>query len=98
MPKVEVGEKIPGTYCPLCGEMGLRLMVFSKVTWAVCPMIDGEPVVRKLGDAHTAFKINPTRLEKPEEQDSVAELGSPTARAGIETQNEKENDEGVTHE
>jgi len=58
MPDVKVGEKIPGTYCPLCVEIGLRKMVFSNVTWAVCPFnTDGEPSVTRLKDAHTAYTL-----------------------------------------
>ena len=55
---VNVGEKLPGTYCPVCGEMGLRKMIFDNVVWAVCPMIDGKPAVKELKDAHTAYKIS----------------------------------------
>ena len=67
MPDVKIGEKLPGTYCPLCGEMGLRKMVFSGVTWAVCPMVDGEPIVKKLQDAHTAYKLDVTVAPEPGE-------------------------------
>ena len=56
--KIDVGEKLPGTYCSICGEMGLRKMIFDNVIWAVCPMIDGEPAVKKLKDAHTGYVIS----------------------------------------
>ena len=66
MPEINVGDKIPGTYCPLCGEMGLRKMIFKGTTWAVCPMLNGEPVVKKLKDAHTAYVISTKEVEEPE--------------------------------
>ncbi|KKL61868.1 hypothetical protein LCGC14_2191030 [marine sediment metagenome] len=86
MPEIKAGEKIPGTYCPLCGEIGLRRMNFKGIAWAVCPMNEGAPVVSKLKDAHTAYIVDPARLQAPEldDQDSVAELGSPTAAAEAE--------------
>jgi hypothetical protein len=58
MPEINLNEKIPGTYCPLCGERGLRKLVASGVTWAVCPMIDGKPEVKKLEQAHTAYVLD----------------------------------------
>ena len=54
----EIGDKLPGTYCPLCAEV-LRKMVFDGSVWAVCPMVDGEPVVTKLEQAHTGYVIAP---------------------------------------
>ena len=55
---IEDGGKLPGTYCPLCGEMGLRKMIFDGAVWAVCPMESGEAVVTKLKDAHTAYVLS----------------------------------------
>jgi hypothetical protein len=38
--------------------MGLRKMILNNVVWAICPMIDGEPVVRDPKDAHTGYVIS----------------------------------------
>lgn len=56
--KIDVGEKLPGTYCPVCGEDGLRKMIFDNTEWAVCPIIEGESAVKKLKDAHTGYMIS----------------------------------------
>ena len=65
MPETKEGEKIPGTYCPLCGEMGLRMMIFDGVAWAVCPMIDGKPLVKELKDAHTGYVLGGQQAKPP---------------------------------
>jgi hypothetical protein len=75
--KVKAGEKLPGTYCPVCGEVGLRKMTFGGVAWAVCPMDSGmNATVKKLKDAHTGYKLvddvpepapEPTPEPEPEE-------------------------------
>lgn len=71
--KIDVGEKLPGTYCPICGEIGLRKMVFDNVVWAVCPMIAGEPIVKKLKDAHTGYIISAkTSKTKPKPKPETA--------------------------
>ena len=90
MPEIRVGEKIPGTYCPLCGEIGLRKMQFDGVTWAVCPMVDGEPVVKKLKDAHTAYIIDTKK--------TTGESKEPTPVVETEEAPEENNsEEGVSH-
>ncbi|MHA2135273.1 MAG: hypothetical protein ACW99J_15540 [Candidatus Thorarchaeota archaeon] len=94
MPEINVGDKIPGTYCPLCGEIGLQLMKFNRTTWAVCPMVDGEPVVKKLKDAHTAYVIDTGKYETEPEEIVEEDLGSlPEAEIELEDDNE----EGVNH-
>ena len=56
---IKVGEKLPGTYCPVCGEVGLRKMKFGSVVWAMCPM-DSEmnATVTKLKDTHTGYRLD----------------------------------------
>lgn len=58
--RIKTGEKLPGTYCPVCGEVGLRKMKFSGVEWAMCPM-DSEmnATVTKLADTHTGYRLDP---------------------------------------
>ena len=57
---IKEGEKLPGTYCPVCGEIGLRKMIFEKIEWAICPM-DSEmnATVTKVKDAHTGYQLEP---------------------------------------
>ena len=87
----KLGDKIPGTYCPLCGEIGLRELVVNGVTWAVCPMIDGEPQVKKLKDAHTAYVTSTAKAKpKPKPRDPEPNIGS--------AEEIKNNEEGVNHE
>jgi hypothetical protein len=65
--KIKVGEKLPGTYCPVCQEIGLRKMVFNRVEWAICPMDSaGNPTVKKLKDAHTGWKLQADDAEPVE--------------------------------
>jgi hypothetical protein len=66
---VAIGDKLPGHNCQLCGEIGLRKMVFGKKIWAVCPMVDGEPVVTKLAQAHTAYIIGDVVASSEQEED-----------------------------
>ncbi len=63
--KVKAGEKLPGTYCPVCGEVGLRKMTFNGVAWAMCPM-DSEmnATINKLEDTHTGYRLGPA-VSKP---------------------------------
>ena len=58
MPEIRLDEKLPGTYCPLCGEIGLRRAIVKGIHWAVCPMQDGEPTVKKVAKAHTAYMLS----------------------------------------
>jgi len=51
--KIKDGEKIPGTYCPLCGEIGLRKLTKGKTVWAWCPMN-----ATGLDDCHTGYEID----------------------------------------
>ncbi len=52
--KVKTGEKLPGSYCPLCGG-GLTKRTFNNAVWAVCPADS-----KTLKDAHTAYVISTT--------------------------------------
>ena len=82
--KIKIGEKLPGTYCPLCGEMGLRKMIFDNVVWAICPMIDGKPVVKKLKDAHTGYVISTSTVP-----------AKPAVKAVLKVELDEEKEEGV---
>lgn len=73
----EIGEKLPGTYCPLCGEVGLRKMVFDGAVWAVCPMVDGKPVVTKLEQAHTGYVL--ASADAPAKAPVTPAVEAPTA-------------------
>jgi hypothetical protein len=56
-------EKIDGTYCPLCGMIGLLRDERGGQVWAYCPGIDGEAT---LDTAHTAYVVGlaePTKGE-----------------------------------
>ena len=61
--KINVGEKLPGTYCPVCGEVGLRKVKDGGDEWAMCPMDAEMNATVELKDAHTGFKLDPR--EKP---------------------------------
>ena len=50
--KIKMGDKLPGTYCPLCGS-GLTKREFDGAIWAVCPADS-----KTLKDAHTAYVIS----------------------------------------
>lgn len=50
-------KKIIGTYCPLCGEMGLQLAIEGDELWAFCPV-----GAKGRKDAHTAFLVSPERV------------------------------------
>ena len=64
--KIKVGEKLPGTYCPVCGEVGLRKVKDGGDEWAMCPMNSEMEATVKLKDAHTGYKLDPTAsAEKP---------------------------------
>ena len=43
--------KMPGTYCPLCGNMGLIAVKVRGKVWVYCPM--GATGIK---DAHTAYE------------------------------------------
>ncbi len=61
--------KLAGSYCPLCGEIGLQTKKQGGKLWAYCPNGDG---VAGPKDAHTAYVIDdggsPPSQPKPEEQ------------------------------
>ena len=64
--KIKEGEKLPGTYCPVCGEVGLRKVKESGAEWAMCPMNSEMKATVKLKDAHTGYKLERTSApEKP---------------------------------
>ena len=50
--KTKMGEKLLGSYCPLCGS-GLTKREFDGAVWAVCPADS-----KTLKDAHTAYVIS----------------------------------------
>ena len=49
--------KIPGTYCPLCGDIGLFAAVRGEEVWAYCAQGATGPE-----DAHTAYVYPMDRL------------------------------------
>ena len=49
--------KIPGTYCPLCGDIGLFAAVLGEEVWAYCAQGATGPE-----DAHTAYIYPKDRL------------------------------------
>jgi len=49
--------KIPGTYCPLCGDIGLFAVVWDDEVWAYCAQ-----GATGLEDAHTAYVYPKDRL------------------------------------
>jgi hypothetical protein len=66
-----MAEKVPGTYCPLCGEIGLVRATYRNRTWIYCPWeIPGEKEVSNPADAHTGWQIDeeiPVAVEEDEE-------------------------------
>jgi hypothetical protein len=53
-------EKIDGTYCPLCGEIGLARGKHKGAEWAYCPKNATGPA-----DAHTAYILRVLEVAKP---------------------------------
>jgi hypothetical protein len=92
MPEYTIGEKIPGTYCPLCGEIGLVAMEHGGAIWAICPMIDGEPKVKAVKDAHTGYIVQtkaPAKATKAEaEKSSKNQKPSPEGDSTTDEENE----------
>ena len=70
--KIKVGEKLPGTYCPVCGEVGLRKVKESGEEWAMCPMNSEMEATAKLKDAHTGYKLDPAAVAKAPAPKAVA--------------------------
>ena len=95
MPEIKLGEKVPGSYCPLCGEIGLRELLVNGVTWAICPMVDGEAVCTDVKKSHTAYDII-TGKSAGKSARKTAPVHTPKADIQ-EVPEETENEEGVNH-
>jgi len=53
--RLDDGEEIPGTYCPLCGNIGLLKATVGDDIWAFCPFDAGNPDITDPKKAHTGY-------------------------------------------
>lgn len=59
-------ERIDGTYCPLCGEVGLAKAKYQNAEWAYCPVNSTGPK-----DAHTAYVIRTLEAKAKKEREDL---------------------------
>ncbi|MHA2062941.1 MAG: hypothetical protein ACXABY_01025 [Candidatus Thorarchaeota archaeon] len=78
MPDIKVGEKVPGTYCPLCAEIGLIKVMHEGAVWYICPMKDGEAVVDNPKDAHTGYVVSTKKAPRSRAPEPVSPMGDNT--------------------
>jgi len=68
-------EKIPGTYCPLCGDIGLFKARIGNEVWAYCGNGAKGPK-----DAHTAYVIDV--IEEKKETRKAAKIADEVEENG----------------